>query len=200
MPRLIIVGPYAKSLISFRGDLINDFINMGIEVYAIAPEAGFEREFEEKGIKYIPIPLQRSRVNPFNDFHYFASLYRTFCKIKPDIVFCYAVKPVIYGSLAAGLAGIPQIYAMLTGLGYVFTGKSFSKASLRFVVQILYKIALSINEIVFFQNKDDLNEFIVRKLVKREKAVLVNGSGVDTDKFYMAPPKEQAISFYRLPG
>ena len=40
---------------------------------------------------------------------------------------------------------------------------------------------------VFFQNADDLAEFVGRKLVRREQARLLAGSGVDLDRFASTP-------------
>ena len=79
------------------------------------------------GAEYRQIPLQRTGTNSPKDMSTVYTLTKLFKKINPDIVLSYAIKPVIYGSLAASLAGISNIYSMITGLGYVFTGESIKQ-------------------------------------------------------------------------
>jgi len=99
-------------------------------------------------------------------------------KERPDIVLHYTVKPNIYGSIAARCAGVPCINN-ITGLGYVFIKKN----PIYFLVKFLYKISCGLAKRTFFQNKDDLNLFLEKRLINKNKAVLVNGSGVDTNFF-----------------
>jgi glycosyltransferase involved in cell wall biosynthesis len=75
-------------------------------------------------------------------------------------------------------AGAPCINS-ITGLGYVFIEKS----PVYFLVQFLYKISCRLAKRTFFQNKDDLNLFLEKGLIDKDKAVLVNGSGIDVDYF-----------------
>lgn len=62
------------------------------------------------------------------DIHTLFILRRVLKELKSDMVLSYMVKPIIYGSIAAHRAGVKQIYAMVTGLGYVFVGQSIKKA------------------------------------------------------------------------
>jgi glycosyltransferase involved in cell wall biosynthesis len=52
-----------------------------------------------------------------------------------------------------------------------------------FVVSSLYQIALRFNKRVFFQNPDDLSVFINKGFVDEGDAVLLNGSGINTETF-----------------
>jgi len=113
------------------------------------------------------------------------------------LVFNYTIKPVIFGSIAARLAGVKNIYSMLTGLGYVFVAKGGKALIIKTISKFLYRIALKRCDKVLFQNPDDLNEFVSCKLVAREKTALINGSGVNLDHFYpVALPEE--VSFLMI--
>ena len=57
-----------------------------------------------------------------------------------------------------------------------------------------YKIAFKYNEKVIFQNKDDLEECIERKYLSKEKCYVVNGSGVNMERFCKTElPKENVF-------
>lgn len=198
MARLLVIGPYAASLRSFRGDLMKEFNNIGYEVFAVAPEKGYEEDLKEIGVTYINLPMERTATDPLKDLNYLVALIRLIRKIKPDTVFCYAVKPVIYGSLAVSITGRFRrisVFSMVTGLGFVFIGNSFLQRTLRPIIKLMYKFALQKNQRVFFQNPDDLKAFVEMGLVNRGKSVLVNGSGVDTEKYSLAETKTEPLSF-----
>jgi len=194
--KIVIVSHYAPSLINFRGELIKTLVKAGHQVITLGPEAGFESELAAIGAEYRQIPLQRTGTNPAKDMSTVFALTKLLKRIKPDIVLSYAIKPVIYGSLAASLAGISNIYSMITGLGYVFTGESVKQKILFRLVYPMYKSALSKNRVVFFQNPDDLKLFRDLKLVSSKgQQIIINGSGVDISHFAYSPPPVEPISF-----
>jgi len=192
----VIIAGYAKSLINFRGELIKTLVKKGHQVVALAPEKGFEGDLASIGAQYQPIPLKRTGTNPLNDLRVFFVLISTLKKLQPDLVFCYSVKPVIYGSLAARIVKISQVYSMITGLGYVFVGGALKHRVLMWLVRLLYRQAIKNNKKVFFQNPDDMRSFKELDILTDEnKAVLINGSGVDVNKFAYAKPKINPITF-----
>src|SRR5690606_8395641 len=127
-------------------------------------------------------------VNPAADLASILELYRHIRDVRPDRVFAYTIKPVIYGVAAAHWARVPQIYAMITGLGYVFTGRTVKQRLLFSLIRRFYSFSLRRTDAVFFQNPDDCRLFDEIKLLnKKVRSVLINGSGVDTDRFRLAP-------------
>ncbi len=101
---------------------------------------------------------------------------------RPDIVHHFTIKPVIYGSIAARLAGVPRIVNTVTGLGYVFSDRA--QAWLRSMVELQYRVALACAHFTCFENDDDRTLFLQSRLVRREKTGLLP-IGVDTE--YYAP-------------
>jgi len=181
--KILIIAGYTPSLINFRGDLIRDMVLAGHEVIAAGPEAGYENQIKELGADFARIPLERAKISILNDLNFLLKIRELVKKEKPDLVFSYTIKPVVYGSLAARLAGVKNIYAMVTGLGYAFTAQTFKAKIIKTVSSCLYYLALKGCKQVFFQNPDDRQEFVKRGITKAKKCVLVNGSGVNLDKF-----------------
>lgn len=194
--RIVISSNYAKSLINFRGEMIKAFVKQGHQVIAVAPEKGFEKELASIGAEYRSIPMHRTGINPVKDLHTLLALVGVLKELKPDVLFSYAIKPVIYSSLAARIVKTNQVYSMISGLGYVFVGRSLKQRILLNLVGLLYKHAVRYNNKIFFQNPDDRDVFKNLKILIDEKqAVLINGSGVDIDKFAYIQPQTEPLTF-----
>ena len=186
--RVMVVGGLADSLINFRGPLLRRLVAEGHDVTACAPDAaaGVRRELAALGVAYRHVPIQRAGMNPMRDVGTMRALAALYREVQPDLVLTYTIKPVIYGSLAARLAGVPHVCSMITGLGYSFGTATWRQRALNPVVRSLFRFALAHNEVVFFQNPDDLRQFVDAGLTNDRQAVLVNGSGVDLEHFSVA--------------
>ncbi|PCC98409.1 glycosyltransferase family 4 protein [Halopseudomonas pelagia] len=199
--RIVIHAGFARSLINFRGPLVKALCEAGIEVHAVAPglreDEATRRELEAWGVTPHNVAMQRTGINPLNDLNTLLSFYRIFRQIKPDAVLGYTIKPVIYGTLAARLARVPKRYALITGLGYAFTGEARGKRGLVLrLVRGLYRLALKGTELVFFQNPDDEALFRESELIDPGvHSKVVNGSGIDTSHFSVAPLDRCVPSF-----
>lgn len=199
--RFVILAGYASSLINFRGPLVKALCDAGLEVHAIAPGLNDDKEtqaqLEAWGAITHDVPMQRTGTNPLKDLKALRNLYRLFREIKPDAVLGYTIKPVIYGTLAAWLAKVPKRYALITGLGYAFTGEARGKRGLVLrMVRGLYRQALKRADLVFFQNPDDESLFRQLGLLSQDApSQIVNGSGIDTARFIQSPLPKGAPSF-----
>jgi glycosyltransferase involved in cell wall biosynthesis len=193
MARVVLLGSHPYALINFRGKLIQDLANLGHEVIACAPDASDEIRagLEKLGARYEPIQMQRTGMNPLKDLISMVRLWRMFRRLKPDAVFAYTIKPVVYGSLAARLAGVKRIHSMITGLGYTFMGETRKRRLLGRIVKFLYKTALRRNRGVFFQNEDDAELFVSQQLLDPDKVTITGGSGVDLEHFALEPLPEK---------
>ena len=191
MSKVLVIGGHPKSLIQFRGQLLQSFQESGYRVVACAGGECHEtiKKLSKMGVEYIPAPINRTSINPLHDLILLCQLIIIMRRVKPDIVLTYTVKPVVYGMLAARLSGIQKRYAMITGLGYAFIASgSFKQKILGFIVSFLYKLSLSKVNVVFFQNNDDLNLFRQKKIIREEiRAVRVMGSGVDLEHYKFTP-------------
>lgn len=134
-------------------------------------------------IDYIPVPLERTGLNPLSDARTVLSLTRTLQRLKPDVYFGYTIKPVVFGTIAARLAGVSRRAGMLTGLGYAFT-EGREKSLVGKVARRLLRTAVDLSHVTIFHNSDDL-EFMrdLGVIGVHTKVGLVNGSGVDLAHF-----------------
>lgn len=186
MAKIVVIGSLAESLINFRGELLSEMVLQGNDVIACAPHASksIKAKLVERSVRYQHISLSRTGINPFLDMKLVFELIVLFRSVRPDLIIGYTIKPVIYGSIAAHITGIKEIYSIITGLGYAFIGSTFKARILNKLAIFLYRIALLCNKHVFFQNPDDMNCFIENKILDNQnKVVIINGSGVNTDYF-----------------
>ncbi len=196
--KAIVVSGYAPSLVNFRGHLMKDMVDRGLEVLACAPEIpGYVADaLTDMGVGYRNILIDRTGTNPVSDLRTFFDLKNVFEVYKPDLCLFYNIKPVIYGSLAARVARVPRIFSIITGAGYVFGDSSIQQKLLKTLVLPFYKLALGGNTKVFFQNPDDQECFLRQGLVSGTgQCVLINGSGVDTEHYSVVSPVTERIVF-----
>ena len=194
--RIVIIAGNARSLIANRGDMIRALKDQGHEVVALVPEYDFLEEVESLGIEYHLLPLRRTGINPLRDVRGLRALVRLLRRLRSDAVFSYNIKPVVYGSLAAALAGVPRRFSMITGMGYLFSGETYRQRGLRSLASLLYRAALRYNDAVFFQNPDDRAMFESMGLLNgRARVVMTNGSGINLERFAFAEPVVEPLSF-----
>lgn len=196
------MGPVSVSLTRFRGSMLRDMAAAGHEVLAVAPEddRDVRRELASDGIRYATVPMARAGLNPFRDAMTLASLLRVFRDQRADVVLVYAPKPVVYGSLAARMAGVPRRSAMVTGVGSALGGNDgLQRRLLAHSLRLLYRVALRGTHVVFFQNGDDERMFRDLSLVgQRNRIVHINGSGVDLDYYAKAPAPPPPVTFLMI--
>jgi len=189
--KIIICSNVIWGIAQFRSGLIKSLINAGYDVVCIADSDDFsalsEKKLADLGSKFIKVSMIRKGLNPIKDFIYFLKIYKIFKIEKPDMIFNYTIKPIIYGSLAAKWLNLPS-FAITTGLGFVFMKNNI----LTKLVRVLYTYCLKFPKKIFFLNKDDANVFLQYKIIDKSKIVLLPGEGIDT-KLY-CPFKETPIN------
>ncbi|KHT52239.1 glycosyltransferase family 4 protein [Vibrio sinaloensis] len=195
--KMLVISAYPSSLVNFRGDLLRRLSNNGVSVTALSSGAS-ESEIKEilaVAEHYQDYKVSRNGINPIEDIFVIFSFVRLYLKLKPDSIFAYTIKPVIFGSIAARLTGIKNFNALITGLGFGFQKGSWKKNVLVGIVTFLYRFALKNARTVTFQNKDNLDYFIKNKIVDKSKCFLVNGSGVNLERFTPAEKQTSSSKF-----
>ncbi len=187
--KVLFVSGYPKSLINFRGDLIKDLIGVGFEVHVCAPFSKYDtediKELKKLGTEYHNIRLLQQKLSILSDIGTVFDIFKLCKKIKPDIVITYTAKPVIYTGLVTFLIRSLHHFPIITGLGYAFSGgKEAKRRLLRILLTSLYRFSLKRSKKVFFQNDDDQDFFIRKKIfVKKDSTLVIPGSGVNLKKF-----------------
>ena len=196
----MMISNISGSLVSFRGELLKKWFGLGYNVYALAPSFKSEDKkwLKDNDITPVKYKLNRSGMNPVTDAKSLISLKRRFAEIEPDYIFAYTVKPVIYSSLLSKKFDLKGMYSLIPGLGYAFMNRGWKNKIINRIVVLLYKMFLRNNDKVFFQNPDDRELFVRKGLIKQNKTVVVNGSGVDTDYYYFTEVDTSNCNFLML--
>tara|TARA_Y100001970_G_scaffold119329_1_gene148052 strand:- start:4768 stop:5946 length:1179 start_codon:yes stop_codon:yes gene_type:complete len=178
--KIILFSNSFWNLYNFREDLIKN-LNCEYELCVVAPEGEYQNKFKELSIKVVNLNFSRISVNPFHDIILFIKFLKICVFFKPDLILNFTIKPVIYGSLVGSLINTPCLNT-ITGLGRVFY-PIWKDDLVRKIVIILYRISLRKTFKIFFQNKDDLNYFVNKRMISKKQSELVWGSGVNLNKF-----------------
>ena len=187
--RIAIVINKSWNIYNFRMGLVHTFLKLGYQVIAIAPQDEYSKKLIEAGCEYYPVEMENKGTNPVQDLLLIRRFYHIYRRVKPDVILQYTIKPNIYGTLAARLAGIPTINNV-SGLGTVFLIRNLVSQ----VALALYRLAFRFPAKVFFQNQDDRHLFLEHKLIRQDRTDVLPGSGIDTRRFRPAPV------FSRNPG
>lgn len=191
----ILLSPKNRTVYNFRGDLVKAIIAKGYEVIVTGPDRTDVDKIEALGARFVEIPMNKTGTSITGDLRYRKALKQMMKAERPDVTLGYTIKPVAYGAMAARAAGVKNINGMITGGGYTFTAKTAKAKVLGKIVRTLYRIGLSKTDHVIFQNPDDLEEFVSRGLVQREKCRVVHGSGVNMEQFAPAPLPDKPVFF-----
>ncbi|MEM9624387.1 MAG: glycosyltransferase family 4 protein, partial [Pseudomonadota bacterium] len=126
----------------------------------------------------------RSGFNLFQEWASYKDLRSVYREEKPDMVHHITIKPVLYGSFAASREHVQAVVNAVPGMGFIFTRRGARAALLRSIVNTLYRVAFAHpNMRVIFQNTEDMRGFIGHAIVRRDRVVLIRGSGVELSAF-----------------
>jgi glycosyltransferase involved in cell wall biosynthesis len=179
------------NIVNFRGGLIRALRTAGYEPVVIAPhDPSADRRMRELDVERIPIRIDRSGLNPWADLQLIGEYKRLLRRIRPVAYLGYTIKPNVYGCFAAASLGIPAI-PNISGLGTAF----IRSGPLQQIVKALYRVGFRRAPRVFFQNDEDRELFVDRKIVRADQARVLPGSGIDLDRFRPGPLPEGAPIF-----
>lgn len=191
--KIAVLSSHTPSLLWFRMDMMQTFITYGHEVFAVGNEAEEEwrPQFKEKNISYWQVQVQRNGMNPVSDLKTIVSMRKVLSEIKPDKIFAFQAKTVIYGGIVANLLGITEVYPLIAGMGSLFLNDSLKTRLVRSILMTEYRIAMKKCPVVFFQNHDDEKVFRDYHILKKQEVAILHGSGVNTEHFNVRPLPQQ---------
>lgn len=185
--KAIFCEPSISTLLNLRLNLMRALQARGFEVVAAAPEAEDHGRFAELGIRYVRFPASQVGLNPFTEIRTIFFLWRLFRRERPDLVHQSTQKMVLYGSLAARLAGVPAIVNTVNGLGSILGDPSGVGRYIGKLVLLMSRFALRPPVRVSFQNSHLRDLYLDRGIVGPDQVAVIPGSGADPDKFRPCP-------------
>lgn len=172
--------------LSHRKDIALEAQERGFDVTIVAKDTGKRAEIESLGLNYIDLPLSRSSKNIFKEIRAFLFLFCLYRKQKPDIVHHVGLKTILYGTLAAKLAGVNGVVNAVSGLGTFFSQDNPSILS-KIVIRVLRFAHNQKHLAVIFQNDEDKALFLDNAIIKKNQAFKIKGSGIDLNLFTYVP-------------
>ena len=191
---IIIAANSFWNIKNFRSGLIDALVDHGWKVVIAAP--GVDQDWAAKRrAASVELSIDRSGTNPARDLALMAKYQRLMRRCRPKFFLGFTAKPNIYGSIAARFSGVVSL-PNVSGLGTAF----IKPGPLSVLVGALYRLAFAKCPVVFFQNGDDSEMFVRRRIVRPDQVRLLPGSGVDIDRFRPASPDHSAESSFLLVG
>ncbi|MCA1713861.1 MAG: glycosyltransferase family 4 protein [Gammaproteobacteria bacterium] len=185
-------------LYNFRRSLALALKESGHELLLVSPPGPYGDKLQQLGLRWQPVPMDRSSLNPFREGVLLVHLWRLFRRERPDLVHCFTIKCAVYGSLIARLARVPARVNTVAGMGYVFTSNDPKARLLRPVVRALLRWSLGGRDArLILQNPDDMALFSRAGPVDAAQVRLIAGSGVDCSRF-VAPTGEREAGPLRV--
>ncbi len=169
--------------------------NSGYEVHVATPPSVGEEILKSHGLVFHPVDIYRKSLNPFRELSTLFSLYRLYKQVQPNLIHQVTIKPVLYGGIAARLAGVPAIVNAISGLGYVFVEGGMIRNMLRYLILKIYRYSHKHKNIcVIFQNPDDLKVFLNSKIISEKQTCTIKGAGVSMDEYSPQPEPCEPIT------
>jgi glycosyltransferase involved in cell wall biosynthesis len=168
----------AWNIWNFRRPVIAALIDEGHRVTVLAPIDEAVPKLERMGCKFVSLPMDSKGLNPLRDLALLRRIRAAFARERPDVILSYTIKNNLYGALAARSLGVPFI-PNVSGLGTAFLGSEM----LRMVAATLYRVAFANLPTVFFQNSEDQDLFVERRMVRQAQARVLPGSGINLKHF-----------------
>ena len=177
MSKVLFLVNHDVVIYNFRLELVERLLAEGHQVVISSPYGERIDDLVKLGCEHRGISLSRHGMNPVKELALICQYKKLMKSVAPDIVFTYTIKPNIYGAIASRSQNIPCV-ANITGLGTaVENGGMVQKITIA-----LYKYAFTKIQKVYFQNTENMQFFIDRKIAL-DKHELLPGSGVNLTRF-----------------
>ena len=190
--RLLIIAIDAPFLVTHRLPLACAAAReAGFDVHIAAPidpastreDERARQRIEAEGLTFHRIPLKRSSMDPWREWQLVRVLDALIDTIKPDLIHCVGMKPVLYAGALARLKRLPAVHAV-TGLGHTFMGQTLPARLRRFLLMRFYAFAFGGRQAcVIVQNPDDRALFAKAHAIEPRRTFLLRGTGADLTRF-----------------
>jgi glycosyltransferase involved in cell wall biosynthesis len=186
--KLMFVVHLDWAFMSHRLPIALEAMRQGYEVHIATGITNQKEAMENLGLIVHPISMHRSSANPIGILRTFFQIVSIFRKVSPALVHLVTIKPVLLGSIAARLVGVPAVVAAIPGLGSAFLDKGFLSRKRRAGILVMYRVAFRHQNLkVIFQNNNDRDELMEMTDLKHHQVEMIRGSGVDLDAFKATP-------------
>ena len=199
MKKVAFITTSSSSVLNFRAELIEALLGKPVEIHVIAPDFDQATKSDLRKMSVIPHDCKFSRtgLNPFDNLLGIVRMYRVLAMVKPDILFCYFAKAVIFGTLVGYLLRVERRVAMIEGLGsmYVDQAVTFKRRLVRKLMNVLYGFSLKRSHATVFLNQQDEADFRRMGLLSGVTVRQLGGIGIDLDKWRPVKGTDRPTTF-----
>ena len=197
-PRIIYIVTEDWYFWSHRLDLARAARDSGFDVTIATRVTDHGDRIRQEGFQLIPLAMIRRSRNPFTELMALLQLVQLYSKIRPDLVHHVALKPIMYGSLAAWITRVPVVINAFAGLGHAFTQERIKV--LRWSIKVVLKMVVKLSRsFVLVQNHDDQERLVREGIVPACRTRIIAGSGIDT-RIFSIQPTPQGLPIVVLPS
>jgi glycosyltransferase involved in cell wall biosynthesis len=183
-PKILFVVAEDWYFWSHRRPIAAAALQNGYDVYVATRVGDCGEKIIGAGFRLIPLRLNRSSYSLFYELRTVRQLRSIYRQVKPDIVHHIALKPILYGSMAALGDRRMQVINAFAGLGYLVSSMSFKARALKQVLWKIFRFLLNRpNSFLLLQNREDRDLLVADVGVLPEKTTIIRGSGVDIHEF-----------------
>lgn len=161
----------------------------GYDVAVITRVTAHGDVIRDAGIRVIPLKyLRRASMNPFRELMAIWEIFNIYRKERPALVHHVALKPVLYGTLSARLAGVAGVINAMAGLGFVFSSnRRFARVIRPILIQLFRFLLNRQNAHLIVQNADDMKLLLDHGISDINRTHLIRGAGVDMLSYSPSP-------------
>jgi glycosyltransferase involved in cell wall biosynthesis len=183
-PKILFVVAEDWYFWSHRRPIASAALQNGYDVFVATRVGDCGEKIIEAGFRLIPLRLDRSSYSLFHELRTVSELRSIYRREKPDIVHHIALKPILYGSIAALGDRRMQVINAFAGLGYLVSSPSFKARMLKRVLWKMFRFLLNRpNSFLLLQNEEDRDLLVAEVGVPIDKTTIIRGSGVDVNEF-----------------
>lgn len=191
--KILVATNHSYMFYRFRKELVEALMREH-EVILSTPFVGHEDDLQAMGLRCINTEIDRRSINPLKDMKLLRTYHKMLDEIQPDLVITYSIKPNIYMGSACKKAGIPYC-TNVQGLG-----TAFEKPLLSSVVSVMYHSALRKARTVFFENEENAQFFLKRKIISSAQAKVLPGAGINLDEYPYVPMQDDGVCSFLFVG
>lgn len=184
--KILIATNHSYMFYRFRKELVEALMQEH-EVILSTPFVGHEDDLQAMGLRCIETDIDRRSINPFKDMKLLKTYRQMLDELQPDMVVTYSIKPNIYMGTACKAKGIPYV-ANVQGLG-----TAFEKPVLSSVVSVMYRSALRKAKTVFFENEENAQFFLNKKIISHRQVSVLPGAGINLDEYPCVPMGDDGV-------
>ncbi|MEO8140884.1 MAG: glycosyltransferase family 4 protein, partial [Gemmatimonadota bacterium] len=134
----------------------------------------------ETGAELLPLGWRRSGNTPLSQLRALAEVIGVYRELEPDLTHHVALKPVVFGTIAAWRCGVAARINAAAGLGFVFSSTGWRAKLLRPILALALRLMLrGSHQRVIVQNSDDRDTLVARRLATASQVRLIRGAGVN---------------------